>query len=110
MSMLGQKFSKNGLVNVFHRTKNMIGHAYHRAKAFLGDVDHGFSIAKKVYGAVAPILSQVNGGNQINKHIMNAVGGYEGIRNKVMDAHDTAINNVNQVASNLKKANVKVHF
>ena len=41
---------------------------------------------------------------------MNAVGGYEGIRNKVMDAHDTAINNVNQVASNLKKANVKVHF
>ena len=110
MSVLGQKFSRKGLVNAFHHTKNMIGHAYHRAKSFLGDVDSGFKIAKKVYGAVAPILDQVNGGNQINKHIMKAVGGYEGIRSKVMDAHDTAINNVNQVASNLKKANVKFNI
>ena len=48
MSALGQQFSRKGLVNAFHRTQNMIGHAYHRAKTFLGDVDNGFKIAKKV--------------------------------------------------------------
>jgi hypothetical protein len=100
--MFGGKLTHHSVSHAVGRLKHRIGHAYHTTKHFLGQVDHGVQIAKKVYGAVAPVLDQY-GGKQANKHIMKAIGGYEHIRNKVMDTHETVGNNLNQVAGNLKK-------
>jgi uncharacterized protein YjbJ (UPF0337 family) len=51
---------------------------------------------------LAPVIDNYAGG-KANKHIIKAIGGYEHLRNKVMDAHDTVANNVNQVVGNIKK-------
>jgi hypothetical protein len=100
--MFGGKITNHSVAHAVGRLKHHIGNTYRRTKHFLGQVDHGVQIAKKVYGAVAPVLEH-HGGGQANKHIMKAIGGYEHLRNKVMDTHDTVGNNVNQVVGHLKK-------
>ena len=100
--MLGGKISKHSVARAFGNLKNHIGRTYHKTKEFLGQVDSGIQVAKRVYGVLAPALEQ-HGGGQANKHIMKAIGGYEHLRNKVMDTHETAVNNVNHVVGHLKK-------
>ena len=100
--MFGGKLSRESVHRAFGNLKHHVGQTYHRTKHFLGQVDHGVQIAKKIYGAVAPVLEHYGGGGA-NKHIMKAIGGYEHLRNKVMDTHETAANNVNQVVGHLKK-------
>jgi hypothetical protein len=100
--MFGGKINKHSITQAFGKLKHHVGEGYRRTKHFLGQVDQGINLAKRAYGVVAPILDQ-HGGGQANKHIMKAFGGYESLRNKVMDAHDTVGNHVVQVVGNLKK-------
>ena len=62
---------------------------------------------QKVYSIAAPVIEHM-GGSKVNKNVIKAMGGYEQVRNKVMDVHDTVFNNVNQVAGELKKANIRI--
>ena len=100
--MFGGKLTHRSLAHAVGKLKHRIGHAYHTTKNFLGQVDSGIQTAKKVYGVVAPVLDKY-GGKDTNKHVMKAIGGYESLRNKVMDTHDTIGNNVSQVVGQLKK-------
>ena len=100
--MFGGKLTGHSVAQAFGNLKHHIGQTYHRTKHFLGQVDRGVHVAKKVYGVLAPVLDQFGGGNA-NRHIMKAIGGYEHLRNKVMDTHETVGNNVNQVVGHLKK-------
>jgi hypothetical protein len=43
----------------------------------------------------------------LHSGVMKAISGYETIRNKVMDTHDTVANNIDQVKSGLKKAGIR---
>jgi hypothetical protein len=69
----------------------------------LGDVNDAYTAAKKAYSVLEPMISNPS----INKSVMKAVNGYEAIRNKVLDTHDTVINNIEQARSGLKKAGVR---
>jgi metal-dependent HD superfamily phosphatase/phosphodiesterase len=100
--MFGGKITGHSVSRALGNLKHHIGQTYHRTKHFLGQVDYGIHVAKKVYGVLAPVLDQYGGGNA-NKHIMKAIGGYEHLRNKVMDTHETTANNVHQVVGHLKK-------
>ena len=100
--MFGGKINKHSIAQAFGKLKRHVGNRYQKTKHFLGQVDQGIHMAKKVYGALAPVIDHYSGGSA-NKHIMKAIGGYEHLRNKVMDTHDTAVNNVNQVVGHLKK-------
>ena len=86
----------------FGNIKHHLGQTYHKTKHFLGQVDNGVRIAKKVYGVLAPVIDHFGGG-ATNKHVMKAIGGYDTLRNKIMDTHETVHHNVNQVVGNLKK-------
>ena len=111
------KINKQTLSNAVSGVKNgfrsAIGHAvkfastlprhYHSAKKMLGDVNDAYSTAKKAYSVLEPMV----GNPGINKHVMKAVSNYEAIRNKVMDTHDTVVNNIEQARSGLKKAGVR---
>ena len=100
--MFGGKINKHSISQAFGKLKQHVGNGYRKTKHFLGQVDQGIHVAKKVYGALAPVIDRY-GGDNANKHIMKAIGGYEHLRNKVMDTHDTAVSNVNQVVGHLKK-------
>ena len=105
--MFGGKFTREAFHKTIHSLKNHISHGYHKTKQFLGHVDHGVRVAKHIYSALAPSIEHYGGGH-INKHVIKGIGGYEQLRNKVMDAHDEALKNVNQVAGSLKKGRVNI--
>ena len=72
---------------MLNKTKRFLGHAYNHTKRFLNTVDHGFRAAKHIYHAVAPLVDKCanNHSNQIHHHVNKAIGGYENIRNKVIE-------------------------
>ena len=95
----------------FNKAKKNIGNKYVEGKRLLHNIDHGVKIAKKVYGAVAPVINSLAGNenfSKINKHAMKAISGYDNIRKNVMEGHDQAESHVNQTVSNLKKAGVSI--
>ena len=98
--MFGQKF-KQHMRNIKHH----LGQTYHKTKHFLGQIDHGINVAKRVYSVVAPVIDHLSGGasQNANKHVMKAIGGYEQLRNKVMDTDATVHHNIQNVYSGLKK-------
>jgi hypothetical protein len=111
--MFGGKITTQGLRNVFNNVKNHATMGYHKTREFLGNVDHGFKMAKRIYGAIAPVINNVAGTHHakaINNHVMKAVGGYEQMRNKVMDAHDAVAQNVGQAVGGLRKAGVHINL
>ena len=81
--MLG-KFNAHHFV---HKAKGFLNHAYHQTKGFLHHVDHGVKIAKHIYGAVAPLIDKYanDHSHQIHSGVTKAIGGYENIRNKVIE-------------------------
>ena len=105
--MFGGKFSKESFHRTFSQVKNHMSRGYHSTKQFLGHVDNGIRVAKHIYSALAPAIEHYTGG-QVNKHVIRGLGGYEQLRNKVMDSHDTALNHVNQVVGGLKGAGVHI--
>lgn len=92
-----------GLKTFFHS-------GYRTAKSFLGDVDSAFQAGKKIYSIIEPVLRDLapNAVKNVNKHVVKGIGEYENLRSQVMETHENAINNVNQVYGNLKKANLKI--
>ena len=70
---------------------------------FLGKVDHAVHFGKQIYSALEPVISHYASGygaRAIHNNVMKALGGYESLRNKVMDHHAEAVNHY----GNVKKA------
>jgi hypothetical protein len=49
-----------------------------------------------------------DGLNAGNSHVMNALSGYDNIRNNVVDHHDRVVNDINKVKKNLSKKNINL--
>ena len=105
--MFGSKFSKEAFHRGLNNVKNHLNSGYHKTKEFLGNINHGVNVAKQVYAAMAPAIEHYGGG-RINKHVIKGLGGYEQLRNKIMDAHGTASNHVNQITGQLKKGGISI--
>jgi len=105
--MFGGKFTKEAFHRTFDKVKHHLSNGYNKTKQFLGNVDNGVKVAKHVYAALAPAIEHYGGGH-LNKHVIKGLGGYEQLRNKVMDTHGTAVNHVNQVVGQLKKGGIHI--
>ena len=82
-----------------NNAKNFLGRTYVTTKGILRDVDHGFRVAKQVYAIAAPTIQALAGhhnASQLNRGAMKAISGYDSIRSKIMDAHDTVQDTANQ--------------
>ena len=82
--------------HVFNRTlrnvKSHIGNGYNHLKRIAHTIDHGVNFAKKAYAIVEPIIRHVAGNNNINHHAMKVIGGYENLRNQVVEANHHVVN------------------
>ena len=80
-------------LQMFHRTmrnvKSHIGNGYNHLKNIAHTVNHGFNIAKQAYAIVEPVIRHMAGNNHIHHHAMKAIGGYENLRNQVVQAITT---------------------
>ena len=104
-----QKFTKQGFFNVMNKTKSFMGNAYHHTKTCLNHVDHGVKTAKKVYSILEPTISHFVGqDNRAHRGIMKAVTGYDEIKHKVLNHHDTMENHVRHVSHKFKKAGLSL--
>jgi len=91
-------------MNTLNQTKSFMGNAYHHTKSFLGQVDHGVRIAKKAYAILEPTISHFAGSNnKAHQGVMKAVTGYDELKHKIINHHDTIENHVNQVVGKFKK-------
>jgi hypothetical protein len=116
MFKINQRTITNAVAGVKNGFRSAVGHAvkfastlpkhYQTARKMLGDVNDAYTTAKKAYSVLEPMI----GNPSINKHVMKAVSNYEAIRNKVMDGHETIVNNIEMAKSGLKKAGVRAVF
>ena len=111
--MLGGKITAQSMRNVFNNVKHHTTMGYHKTREFLGNVDNGVRVAKRIYGALAPVINNVIGNHHaqaLNNNVMKAVGGYEQMRHKVIDAHENVSHNVNQAVGNLRRAGIHINL
>ena len=95
------KITKQQVSHSFHKAKKFIGHAYNQTKGFLNHVDHGVQTFKQIYDVVSPLVSKYANNHSENIHntVNRAIGGYENIRNKVIDGDQE----IQKVKHRLKK-------
>ena len=81
------KITKQHVAHSFHKAKNLLGHAYNQTKGFLNHVDHGVKTFKHIYDVFSALVSKSanNHSEKIHSNVNRAIGGYENIRNKVIE-------------------------
>jgi len=106
--MFGQKLTRQGFYNAMQKTKSHLGNAYHQTKNFLGHVDNGYKVAKKIYSILEPTITSLTGNNTIHNGVMKAVSGYDEFKHKVIHKHDEIENHVRGVSNKFKKAGLSI--
>ena len=92
------KFNQHQFRRTLNNLKSRALHGYSHVKHIAGQIDHGISIAKQVYGVLEPVLRQYNPNHgQIHQHAIKALSGYESLRNQALEVN----NQVNQVGYKL---------
>ena len=94
----------------FDKVKNFLGQGYAHGKAFLGRLDNAYKTGKEIYKIVEPALHSLapETTSKANKHFNNAASRYDSIKDKVINAHDTAAHHVNDISSKFKSKNIHI--
>ena len=93
------------LQEAYHQGKRTVANVWNHAVKFAGQLDHGFGVAKRLYGALQPAIQDL-GGSQINQGIMRGFGAYEQGRNQAL----SGFNQVQAMQSRIKKAVPEIDF
>lgn len=109
--MFGHKFTKQGFMNAMNKTKSFFGNSYHHTKTFLNHFDHGVKTAKQIYSILEEPIRQLVGDNRhgrMHNGVMKAVTGYDELKHKVINHHDTIENHVRNVTHKFKQAGLSI--
>ena len=87
-----EKFSNHIFNRTLRNVKSHIGNGYQHLKRIAHHIDHGVNIAKQAYAIVEPVIRHVAGNNNLHHHAMKAIGGYENLRNQVVEANHHVAN------------------
>ncbi len=87
-----EKFSNHIFNRTLRNVKHHIGNGYQHLKRIAHNIDHGVNIAKQVFAAVEPVIRHVAGNDNFHHNAMKAIGGYEDIRNKVIEGYHHVAN------------------
>ena len=91
------------LQEAYNHGKRTVGNIWNHAVKFAGQLDHGFGVAKRLYGALQPAIQDFG---QLNQGIMRGIGAYEQGRNQVLSGY----NQVQAMQSRIKKAVPEIDF
>ena len=80
-----------------------MGNIWNHAVKIAGQIDHSFSVAKRLYGAIQPAIQDYGG---LNQGIMRGISAYESGRKDVMSGY----NQVQAMQSRIKKAVLEIDF
>ena len=91
------------LQEAYSQGKSTVGNIWNHAVKWAGQIDHGFSVAKTLYGAVQPAIQDFGG---LNQGIMKGISAYESGRKDVMNGYNQA----QAMQSRIKKAVPEIDF
>ena len=91
------------LQEAYHQGKRTVANVWNHAVKWAGQIDHGFSVAKRLYGAVQPAIQDFGG---LNQGIMKGISAYEQGRNQAL----SGFNQVQAMQSRIKKAVPEIDF
>jgi hypothetical protein len=95
------KLNRHHFNSIYNNTKKHLGNIYHHTKNVLGHIDNGISVGRTIFSVLQPYIEHYGQGH-INKHAMKALTHYDDIKKRVVDAHDTAENHLNDISGKLK--------
>ena len=87
------------LQDAFRTGKRTVAHIWNHATKFAGDIDKTMGVAKRIYGALDPLLREFGGANT-SRAIVQGFGAYERGREEVVGQH----NRVQSHLSRLRRA------
>ena len=91
------------LQEAYHQGKRTVANVWNHAVKWAGQIDHGFGVAKRLYGALQPAIQDFQG---LNQGIMRGISAYESGRKDVMSGY----NQVQNLQSRIKKAVPEIDF
>ena len=83
------------LSEAWRQGKRTIGHMYSHAVKFAGQLDHGFSVGKRILESVDPLLQDLGAGN-VSRAAVRGIQGYE-------QGREQALGMNNQVQAHLSR-------
>ena len=90
-----QSMWQRQLQAAYHHGKRTIGNMFHSAVKFAGQLDHGISVGKRLFGALDPMLQDMGAGS-VSRAAVRGFGRYEQGREQVLGQH-------NQVQAHLSR-------
>ena len=69
----------------WNKTKSFLGHGYRQLGKFASEADSLFRVGRKLLNVAAPALEDIGAG-EVVKHGVRALGQYDDLRGKVLDA------------------------
>ena len=84
------------LQDAFHSGKRTISKMFNEGVKIVGQLDAGMDTAKRLYGALHPLISQV-GGQKANTAIMDAFSGYDRGKAETMGAYNRVQSQINRI-------------
>ena len=91
------------LREAYHQGKRTVANIWNHTVKFAGQLDHGFGVAKRLYGALQPAIQDFGG---LNQGIMRGISAYEQGRNQALSGY----NQVQAMQSRIKKAVPEIDF
>ena len=91
------------LQEAYHQGKRTVANVWNHAVKWAGQIDHGFGVAKRLYGALQPAIQDFGG---LNQGIMKGISAYEQGRNQAL----SGFNQVQAMQSRIKKAVPEIDF
>lgn len=96
--------------NAFNNIKSFLGQGYTHGKNFLGRLDSALQTGKDMYRIIEPTLYSLapESTSKANRHLNDVSSKYDSIKNKVINAHDTAEHHVKEVSNKFKSKNINI--
>ena len=103
-------FHKLNFRKHFDNVKNLLGQGHAHGKSFLGRLDNAFNTGKEIYKIIQPAMHQLapKATSKATGYLSDASSKYDSIKNKVINAHDTAEHHVNDISNKFKSKNIHI--
>ena len=99
------KITADSIRHGFGHVKSFLNNSYNQAQKFASTLDNHVGTAKRIYGAVAPLLDEMTG-TRVNNTAMKALDTYDDLKRKVIDGDARG----REMHSRLRKAAPELNF
>ena len=80
----------------FHHGKRTVGNMWNHAVKIAGSIDKGFGVAKRLYGALHPMIEDL-GGSNVNRALMQGISKFDEAKAGTMSGYNMVESQMNRI-------------